>query len=144
MGTDNIKVQNWDPDSAPCNTVDLPVTRIHFQHNPRDKRQNQIRKQKSYSQKKLYELANVHPELLQLCHTLWCGCAQLCLILCNLMDCGPLGSSVHGISRQEYWSWLSFPIPGDLPDPRIKPSSLESPTLSGRFFTTEPPGKPQV
>ena len=45
-------------------------------------------------------------------------------------------------SRQEYWSGLPFPSPGDLPDPRIK---LESPTLlAGEFFTAEPPGKPSV
>ena len=42
-------------------------------------------------------------------------------------------------SRQEYWSGLPFPSPGDLPDLGIKP---ESPVLAGRFFTTEPPGKP--
>ena len=42
-------------------------------------------------------------------------------------------------SRQEYCSGLPFPSPGDLPDPGIKPAS---PALAGRFFTTEPPGKP--
>ena len=41
-------------------------------------------------------------------------------------------------SRQEYWSGLPFPSPGDLPDPGIKPLS---PALAGGFFTTEPPGK---
>ena len=41
--------------------------------------------------------------------------------------------------RQEYWSGLSFPSPGDLPDSGIEPGS---PALAGRFFTTEPPGKP--
>ena len=41
--------------------------------------------------------------------------------------------------RQEYWSGLPFPFPGDLPNPGIKP---ESPALAGRFFTTEPPEKP--
>ena len=41
-----------------------------------------------------------------------------------------------GISRQEYWSGLPCPPPGDLPDPGIKPSSLMSPALTGRFFTT--------
>ena len=41
--------------------------------------------------------------------------------------------------RQEYWSGLSFPSPGDLPDSGIEP---RSPALAGRFFTTEPPGKP--
>ena len=47
-----------------------------------------------------------------------------------------------GFSRQEYWSGLPFPSSGDLPDPGIKPASLESPALAGGFFTTEPPGKP--
>ena len=42
-------------------------------------------------------------------------------------------------SRQEYWSGLPFPSPGDPPDPGTEPSS---PELAGRFFTTEPPGKP--
>ena len=37
-------------------------------------------------------------------------------------------------SRQEYWSGLSFPSPGDLPDPGIKPVSLMSPGSVGRFF----------
>ena len=41
--------------------------------------------------------------------------------------------------RQEFWSGLPFPSPGDLPDLGIKPAS---PELAGGFFTTEPPGKP--
>ena len=45
-------------------------------------------------------------------------------------------------SRQEYLSRLPFPSPADLPDPRIEPSSPAVPVLAGRFFTTEPPGKP--
>ena len=44
--------------------------------------------------------------------------------------------------RQEYWSGLPFPTPGDLPDPGIKLTSPASPALAGGFFTTEPPGKP--
>ena len=47
-----------------------------------------------------------------------------------------------GLSRQEHWSGLPFP-PGDLPNPRMEPTSSESPALAGRFFTTEPPGKPK-
>ena len=43
-------------------------------------------------------------------------------------------------SKQEYWSGLSFPSPGDLPNPGIKPGS---PTLQADFFTVEPPGKAQ-
>ena len=41
-----------------------------------------------------------------------------------------------GFSRQEYWSGLPFPPPGDLPDPVIEPTSLASPALTGRFSTT--------
>ena len=44
-------------------------------------------------------------------------------------------------SRQEYWNGLLFPTPRDLPDPGTKPTSL---ALAGRFFTAEPPGKPQT
>ena len=41
-----------------------------------------------------------------------------------------------GFSRQEYWSGLLCPSPGDLPDPGIEPVSLTSPALVGTFFTT--------
>ena len=41
-----------------------------------------------------------------------------------------------GFSRQEYWSGLPFPPPGDLPHPGIEHTSLMSPALTGRFFTT--------
>ena len=42
----------------------------------------------------------------------------------------------RGFPRQEYWSGLPFPSPGDLPDPGIEPTSLESSALTSRFFTT--------
>ena len=45
-----------------------------------------------------------------------------------------------GFSRQEYWSGLPFPSPGDLPDPGIKPGS---PALEADALTSEPPGKPK-
>ena len=48
------------------------------------------------------------------------------------------------VPRQEYWSGLPFPSPGDLPEPGIKPESPISPALAGVFFTTEPPGKPKL
>ena len=41
-----------------------------------------------------------------------------------------------GFSRQEYWSGVPFPSPGDLPDPGIEPMSLMSLALASRFFTT--------
>ena len=44
-------------------------------------------------------------------------------------------------SRQEYWSGLPFPIPGDLPDPRIEPKTL-SPVLQVASLLLEPSGKP--
>ena len=44
-----------------------------------------------------------------------------------------------GFSRQEYWSGLPFPSPGDLLDLGIEPVSL---ALAGEFFTTEASGKP--
>ena len=40
-----------------------------------------------------------------------------------------------GFSRQQYWSGLPCPSPGDLPYPGIKPMSLMSPALAGGFFT---------
>ena len=74
-------------------------------------------------------------------HVCCCFVPQSCLTLCYPMDCSPPGSSVHGSSHgQEYWSGLPFPSLGDLPDPGIEP---RSPALTGRFFTTEPPGKPR-
>ena len=45
-----------------------------------------------------------------------------------------------GFSLQEYLSGLSFPSPGDIPDPGIK---HKSPAFAGEFFTTEPPGNPK-
>ena len=83
------------------------------------------------------------------------------------MECSPSGSLVHGIlfetpwtvvcqaplsmefSRQEYWSGLPFPFPGDLPNPGIKPTSHIS--YIGRhvffcffFLPLAPPGKPPM
>ena len=46
-----------------------------------------------------------------------------------------------GFPRQAYWSWLPFLFPGDLLHPGIEPASA---VLAGRFFTTEPRGKPMV
>ena len=45
-------------------------------------------------------------------------------------------------SRQEYWSGLPFPIPEDLPETWVKPSSPVSRAGAGGFFTTEPSRKP--
>jgi len=66
-------------------------------------------------------------------------CAELllsCPTFCDPMDRSPPGSSVHGLSRQEYWGGLPCHPPGDLPDPGIEPASRTSPALEGGFFTT--------
>ena len=46
-----------------------------------------------------------------------------------------------GFSRQEYWSGLPLPSPGDLPDPGIE---LRSPALWADALTSEPSGKPDI
>ena len=52
------------------------------------------------------------------------------------MDCSLPDSSVHEILRQEYWSGLPCPPPGDLPNPGMEPTSLMSSALAGGFFMT--------
>ena len=47
-----------------------------------------------------------------------------------------------GFSRQEHWSGLPCPPPGDLPDPGTESMSLMSPALADGFFITRLPGKP--
>ena len=48
------------------------------------------------------------------------------------------------LSRQEYWSGLPFPLPGDLPNPVIEPMFLASPALAGGSFAAMPPRKPLI
>ena len=50
-----------------------------------------------------------------------------------------------GLFRQEYWSGVAFPFPGNLPDPGTEPVFPVSPALPCRFFTTKPKknGKPE-
>ena len=61
---------------------------------------------------------------------------QWCLTLCNTMVGILEGSSVHGILWARLLDWVIVPSPEDLSNPGIKPASLMSPTLAGRFFTT--------
>ena len=76
-------------------------------------------------------------------------CVCVCVCVCALSHVplfAQLWTIAHrvplsmGFSRQEYWSELPFPPPGDLPDPGIKPMSPASPALAGGFFTAEWPG----
>ena len=68
------------------------------------------------------------------------------------MDCSPPASSVHGILQAKYWSELSHPPPGDLPDPGVTPTSPGSPALilypdyplyQVGFVPLAPSGKPK-
>ena len=61
---------------------------------------------------------------------------QLCSALATLWTIAYQAPVSMGFSRQEYWSGLPCPPPGDLPNPGIEPGSLISLALAGRFFTT--------
>ena len=72
------------------------------------------------------------------------SCVQLFVTTQTVSGHSPLSLEFF---RQEYWSGLPFPTPGEFPDPGIEPESLAfplfpvSPALAGRFFTTVSPGK---
>ena len=75
----------------------------------------------------------------------WAHCVRVCLSCPTLVTPWTVARQAPGtmeFSRQEYWSGLPFPIPGDLPNPGIEPTSLASPARAGGSFTTAPPGKP--
>ena len=68
-----------------------------------------------------------------------CRCAKLlqCIwLIATLWTIAHQAPLPMGSSRQEYWSRLPYPPPGNLPDPGIESESLMSPALAGRFFTT--------
>ena len=74
----------------------------------------------------------------------YCLVAKLCPTLLWCHGLARQASLSMGFPRQEYWSGLSFPSPGSLPDWGIQHTSLATPELVGRFFTTEPPGKATI
>ena len=82
-----------------------------------------------------------------------CTCVHVCVCVCVcVLSCVPSFVTLWtvachtplsvGFPRQEVWSELSLPIPGELPILGIEPVSLLSPALAGRFFTTMTPEKP--
>ena len=66
---------------------------------------------------------------------------QSCLTLCDLWTVVNQAPPSMGFSRQEYWSGLPLPSPGDLPDPGIEPGP---PTLQTDSLPSEPPGNPAI
>ena len=69
-----------------------------------------------------------------------CLVTQLCLTLCDPWTVDHQAPLSMGFSRQEYWSGLPFPSPGDLPNPGIEP---RSPAMQADSLPSEPPGKPK-
>ena len=71
-----------------------------------------------------------------------CSAVQSCLTLCSPMDCSPAcqASLSMGFPRQQHWSRLPCPLPGDLPSPGIEPTFLTSPALADGCFTTSTRG----
>ena len=63
------------------------------------------------------------------------------LTVCDPTGCSPRGSSVHGGFQATILEWLAISSSRALPNSGIKPGSLVSPAVAGRFFTAEPPGK---
>ena len=71
-----------------------------------------------------------------------------CMLSCSVISKSLLPWTVAhqaalstGFSRQEHWSGMPFPPPGDLPNPRIEPASPVASALAGRIFTADPSGK---
>ena len=65
--------------------------------------------------------------------------AQLCLTLCDFMDCSPPGFYVYGPPQARIPEWVAIPFSRDLPDPGIGPVS---PELKADSLPSKPPGKP--
>ena len=78
----------------------------------------------------------------QLCTVVLCMRAQSCLTETPLAVTSQAPLSIF--PRQQYWSGLTFPPPGDLSNPGIEPESPVSPALVCRFFITKPPVKPMT
>ena len=76
--------------------------------------------------------------------TLMCLVAQLCLTLCDPMDCGPPGSSVHGILRAGILEWVAILFSRGSSRSRDRTHISCSSCITGGFFTTEPPGFPKT
>ena len=74
-----------------------------------------------------------HKRMLHVCVLSCFSCVRLFVTLWTVVRQVPL---FMGFSRQEYWSGLPCPRPGDLPNPGIEPMSRMSSALAGEFFTT--------
>ena len=64
---------------------------------------------------------------------LWAKSLQLCLTLCDSINCSLPGSSVHGISQARILEWVAM-YPGDPPDPGMEPMSSVAPPLQAILY----------
>ena len=99
----------------------------------------------------IHVCAQLHACVLSYIYMCALSYTYMCVLVCSVVsDSATPWTVAHQaslsmeFSRQEFWSRLPFPPPGDLPDPGIKPVTLSSPALASRFFTTMPPGKPYI
>ena len=86
----------------------------------------------------------MNPRKLFLQSKICCCCwlvTKSCPTLCDPVDYSPPGSSVHGISQARILEWVAIAFSRGSSWPR---DWTPAPALAGRFFTTEPPGKPSV
>ena len=72
-----------------------------------------------------------------------CSLTQLCPTLCDPVDCGPPGSSVHGIFQARILEWVAYSCSRGSSRCRDRIRVSMSPAFAGGFFTTEPTGKPK-
>ena len=87
----------------------------------------------------LFKTALFQLALFLRCDVCVCAVTQSCPTLCDPLDCSHQASVSMGFVRQECWSGLPFPTPGDRPNAEIEPRSLVSPALASGFFAA---GKP--
>ena len=67
---------------------------------------------------------------------------QLCLTLCDPMDCSLLDASVHGILQARIQERVAMPSAGDLPEPRMEPKSPAVPALQANSLLLSHQGSP--
>ena len=86
----------------------------------------------------------IHPKKEVVAHMCVCALSlQLCLTLCDPMDCSPWASSVHGILQARILEWVAISYSRGPSQPRDPTQVSCVSRIAGGFFTTEPPGKPQ-
>ena len=132
----NLHLLHWQADSLPLSHLESPKsTRFQLKERERETHTH------THTRSNLQETGNLQMRPGCLLRELKPHC--VCVRAKSLQSCpnsatpwtvahqAPLSM---GFSREEYWSGLPSPSPGDLPDPQIEPASLTSPALAARFF----------